>query len=60
MGPDAGATMVVYVSLLGAILLVVLAIIVVYFVGVLGLLILILAGILLWFALGRQRTVLTA
>lgn len=47
------------ISLFGALLIILVAIVLLILVGPLGLLVLILAGILLWYALGPGRIVVT-
>jgi hypothetical protein len=48
------------ISLLGALLVVLVAIVLLVFIGPFGLLVLILAGVLLWYAFGPGRVVITS
>ncbi len=58
--PRVGSTMAVHrISLFGALLIILVAIVLLFLIGPFGLLILILAGVLLWYALGPGRIVVT-
>jgi hypothetical protein len=48
------------ISLFGALLIVLVAIVLLFLIGPFGLLILILAGVLLWYALGPGRVIVTS